>query len=176
MIKRLFSIVPLIWALGFAAFVVFLPRPAGDVVTDGVTALTGGPGRIERGLEVIERNEAKRLLISGVNRSVKRKELAHTLGIPVERLECCVDLGRQAVDTRSNAQETANWLKRRGYKSVRLVTTDWHMRRARYELSRAVRGKVVIVPDAVRSQASFSVLFREYHKYLLSHAGAAVGL
>lgn len=176
MIKRILSIIPLIWALGFAAFVIWLPRPADGEVTDGIVVLTGGPGRIERGLEMLEQEKAKRMLISGVNRSVRRHELAIAQGASFDSFECCIDLGRQAVDTRSNAQETANWLKRRGYKSIRLVTTDWHMRRARYELRRVLGSNVRILGDAVRSKPGFRVLFREYHKYLLSHAGAAVGI
>lgn len=176
MIKRVLSIIPLLWALGFAAFVIGLPRPTDDGITDGVVVLTGGPGRIERGLQMLEQKKAKRLLISGVNRSVRRHELALAQGASFETFECCVDLGRQAVDTRSNAQETANWVKRRGYKSIRLVTTDWHMRRARYELRRVIGPKIRIVGDAVRSKPGFTILFKEYHKYLLSHAGAAVGL
>src|SRR3546814_4736434 len=59
----------------------------------------------------------------------------------------------------------STWAQRRKYKSIRLVTTDWHMRRAEYEIGRAVGDTVTILPDAVRSRPSFATLFREYHKY-----------
>lgn len=176
MIKRILSIVPLLWALGFAAFVIWLPRPTDGETTDAIVVLTGGPGRIERGLSVLKQKRARRMLVSGVNRDVRPHELALAQHAPVALFDCCVDLGRQAVDTRSNAQETAEWLKRRDYRSVRLVTTDWHMRRARYELERAVGGDVRIVGDAVKSDPGFAMLFKEYHKYLLSRFGALLGL
>ena len=59
---------------------------------------------------------------------------------------------------------------------MRLVTTDWHMRRAEYEIARAVGDKVTILPDAVRSEPNFATLFREYHKYLAGLAGGLLGL
>ena len=80
---------------------------------------------------------------------------------------CCVDLGSESVDTRSNAEETRRWIDRRGYKSVRLVTSDWHMRRAHYEFRRTLGKDYEIVPDAVRSEPGLMTLFAEYNKYLL---------
>lgn len=138
--------------------------------------LTGGPGRIDRALERLEAGDAKRLLISGVAREVKPKELAAEYKRPEELFDCCIALGFEAEDTRSNATEVATWVARRNYKSVRLITTDWHMRRAEYELGRAVGDKVTIVPDAVHSEPSFATLFREYHKYLAGLAGGLLGL
>jgi len=107
---------------------------------------------------------------------VKPKELAAEYKRPQKLFDCCVALGFEAEDTRSNATEVASWVARRNYKSIRLVTTDWHMRRAEYELGRAMDKKVTILPDAVRSQPSFSTLFREYHKYLAGLAGGLLGL
>ena len=42
------------------------------------------------------------------------------------------------MDTRSNAEETARWLRGHRYRTVRLVTADWHLRRARMELEAAM--------------------------------------
>lgn len=176
MIKRIAALLVLAWALGFALFVVGLPRPADAARTDAIVVPTGGAGRIERGLELIQQRQAKRMLVTGVNRDVRASELALVQNAPPALFRCCVDLGREAVDTRSNGAETARWLKRRGYRSLRLVTSDWHMRRARHELRRALDPNVVIISDAVRSRAGFGVLFTEYHKYLLSMFAGAVGL
>lgn len=176
MIKRILSLVPLIWALGFAIFVIWLPRPVEGPATDAIVVLTGGPGRIERGLALLEAKKARDMLVSGVNRTVKPHELAKITKAPVALYECCIDLGHEAVDTRSNALETAAWLKRKKYHTVRLVTTDWHMRRARFELSRVLDGQVAITGDAVKSDPGFYMLFKEYHKYLLSRVAALVGL
>lgn len=176
MIRRILAFLIVGWALGFAGFVIFLPRPAGPVVTDGVVVPTGGPGRIARGSDLIERRLAKRMLISGVERTVRPAELAEKQEIPLIVLACCVDLGRTASDTRSNAAETAAWVKQHRYRSVRLVTSDWHMPRARFELKRVLPDNVAVLPDALRSDASLLVLFREYNKYLLRRFAVLVGV
>jgi hypothetical protein len=42
-------------------FALTLPKPAGDERTDAIVVLTGGPGRLERGFELMERGlKAKR--------------------------------------------------------------------------------------------------------------------
>jgi uncharacterized SAM-binding protein YcdF (DUF218 family) len=176
MIKRLISLLFLAWVLGFAWFALLPPMPAPPQKTDAIVVLTGGPGRIDRALDLLEAGQAKRVLISGVAREVKPKELAAEYRRPQVLFDCCIALGFEAEDTRSNATEVASWVARRNYRSIRLVTTDWHMRRARYELGRALGDKVTILPDAVRSQPSFSTLFREYHKFLAGLAGGLLGL
>ena len=176
MIRRLFALGVLAWALGFALFVTLLPRPAGNDVTDGVVVLTGATGRIARGSDIVERHLAQRMLISGVEPNVTIRQLAEKQDVPLPIVECCVDLGRQAIDTQSNARETAIWVKRHRFTSIRLVTTDWHMARARFELSRALDAKTIVIPDAVRGDASLFVLFREYNKYLLRRTAALVGI
>ncbi len=176
MIRRIASLVILVWSLGFGLFTVSLPQPAGAERTDAVVVLTGGKGRIERGLAVLEQGQAKRMLVSGVDPSVHIADLAKLQGAPPALFNCCVDLGKEAVDTRTNADETALWLGRKGYKSVRLVTTNWHMARARLELSRAVGKDIVIVGDSVESAPGFIVLLREYNKYWIRWVAIRLGL
>lgn len=167
MIRRLISAALLIWVIGFVLFVALLPRPTDGRSTDGIIVLTGGPNRIERGLSLLEQHKARRMLVSGVNLAVRRRDFLIMFHAPTKVFDCCVDLGREAVDTRSNGSEAADWVKRHRYKSVRLVTTDWHMRRARFELDQSLPSDVTIVTDAVRSEPDLGILFREYHKYLL---------
>ncbi|CAN5220670.1 hypothetical protein BH09PSE3_BH09PSE3_10280 [soil metagenome] len=176
MIRRVLSLAVLVWVIGFVLFVVTLPQPADDRFTDAIVVPTGAPGRIPRGLALLQRGKAKRMLITGVDRAVKPHELALTQKVPVALFERSVDLGHEAVDTRSNGEETANWLATRNYRSVRLVTTDWHMRRARFELEHAIGDKIVILPDAVVSQAGLTVLLKEYNKYLFRRVAVLVGL
>ena len=176
MIRRLIALFAVAWFLGFAVFVILLPRPAGDRPTDGVVVLTGATGRIARGSDIVERHLARRMLISGVEPNVTSQQLAEKQNVPLPIVRCCVDLGRQAVDTQSNARETAIWMRRHHFRSLRLVTTDWHMARARFELSLALDSTMIVVPDAVRSDATLFVLFREYNKYLLRRAASVVGV
>ena len=175
MFRRIVSFLVLGWALGFLWFVVALPQPAGEIATDAVVVPTGGEGRIAQGLSVLDRGLAKRLLVTGVDREVKPGEFAAQFGVEEAQLDCCITLGFAAVDTRSNAAETAQWVEDNGVTSLRLVTTDWHMRRAAGELSRALPSRVNVVRDAVPSDPSFSSLFLEYHKLLASWVAGLVG-
>lgn len=176
MISRALAVLVLLYALGYALFVVALPMPAGEQPTDAIVVLTGAPKRIDRGLDLLERKRARRMLISGVARTVKPHELALETGRDPALFQCCIDLGRESVDTRSNAEETARWVKKYKVKTVRLVTTDWHMPRARFELSRRVDGNVRIIEDAIASDPNFRQLFTEYNKYLLRRAAVLVGI
>jgi uncharacterized SAM-binding protein YcdF (DUF218 family) len=176
MIVRLFAVTLLAWLLGFAWFAIFLPQPLDGRPTDAIVVLTGGAGRIDRGLGLLQEGAAERMLISGVDRSVRPSELAAQYDTPERLFSCCITLGREAIDTRSNAIETAHWLERRHFKTVRLITTDWHMRRAALELRQALPRHLTIIYDAVPSRPSLTVLLREYNKYLLRRAAALVGI
>jgi uncharacterized SAM-binding protein YcdF (DUF218 family) len=176
MIKRLLAFLLLVWLLGFAWFALFLPQPAPLAQSDGVVVLTGGAGRIDRGLEVLETKKARRMLISGVDLDVKPGELAAQYKRPPELFSCCIDLGFRAVDTRSNGLETARWVSRNKIRTLRLVTHDWHMRRARLELKLALPNSVAVIEDAVATRPSLFVLIKEYHKYWLRRLAALVGV
>lgn len=167
MILRFFSFVLLAYLLGFLVFAVTLGRPAGNQRTDAAVAITGGSGRIEHAMEVLADGEVKRVLIAGTDPSVTKADLIDRLGGKERLVNCCVDLGSESVDTRSNAEEAKRWLDRRGYESLRLITSDWHMRRARYEFRKVLGDSYEVVPDGVRSQPGFMTLFGEYNKYLL---------
>lgn len=176
MIVRTLAFAALVYFLGYALFAVMLPRPGDDRQTDAIVVLTGGPKRIERGLDLLARQRARRMLVSGVARTVRPPELAGEYPGSEPLFACCIDLGRESVDTRSNAEEVARWLKKRGFRSARLVTTDWHMPRARFELARQLDGAALIYPDAVESNPRLTQLFTEYNKYLLRRAAVFVGL
>lgn len=173
---RVAALLLLVYLLGYAVFVVTLPQPEGDRRTDAVVVLTGGPGRIERGLDIVRRRQAGRMLISGVQRTVRPHELAAAHRTDQGLFDCCVDLGREAVDTRSNADEVARWLRRRGFTSMRLITTDWHMPRARFEIEKRLGGEIEIVADAVQSNPSLRQLFTEYNKYVLNRLADLIGI
>jgi uncharacterized SAM-binding protein YcdF (DUF218 family) len=83
-------------------------------------------------------------------------------------MDCCIELGFSALDTRGNARETAEWIRSGGYRSLRLVTSDWHMRRSRNELEQVLPEDVAVVADAVPTEPSLRILFLEYHKWLAS--------
>jgi uncharacterized SAM-binding protein YcdF (DUF218 family) len=169
MIARLASFLLIVWALGFALFAVTLGKPAkADATpTQAIVVLTGGKYRIEHAAKLLGQGKGERLLISGADPSVRKEDLVRRLGGKRSLFACCVDLGSESVDTRSNAEETRRWLEQRHYTSLRLVTSDWHMRRARYEFRHVLGAKFRIVFDAVKTEPGLMVLFGEYNKYLL---------
>ena len=173
MIARLLSLVAILYGLGFAIYAVTLGGPAPDDApkSDAIIVITGGKGRIEHAAELLRQRKGERLLIAGADPSVRKVDLVRRLRLDRNLLDCCVDLGSESVDTRSNAEEAKRWIERRGYKSVRLVTSDWHMRRARYEFNRQLKNDVAVVSDAVKTEPSFMTLFAEYNKYLLRRVG-----
>ena len=169
MIGRGAALLVLAWVLGFLWFALFLPQPLeAGIKGDAVIVLTGGRGRIERGLAVLEAGEAREMFVSGVDREVRPREFAAEFDVPAARMRCCVTLGFAAVDTRSNAKEAAQWLADRRFDHVRLVTTDWHMRRALSEFRTSIPASVRIDSDAVASNPALGTLFVEYNKYLAS--------
>ena len=169
MIARAASLVALIYLLGFIIFATTLGKPAAAdaAQTDAGVVLTGGPGRLEHGVDVLKGHEVQRLLIAGADPSVTKADLARRLGGNRKLVACCIDLGTESVDTRSNAEEAGRWLAKHHFKSLRLITNDWHMRRARYEFDKILGGQYRIVSDAVPSEPSFITLFGEYNKYIL---------
>lgn len=166
MIARLAGFVALFYALGFLYFALTLPGPIGATKTDAVLVPTGGPGRIGRGLEVLRDGNAEKMFVSGVDPEVKPQEFAREFDVRARELRCCITLGYLAVDTRSNAGEAAQWLATNDIRTVRLVTTDWHMRRAAAELRHSIPGHVAVIEDGVPSEPALGPLFLEYNKLL----------
>lgn len=169
MIGRIAGFLLMIWLAGFVWFAFQLPQPAPvRETTDVIVVPTGGVGRIDRGVELLRRGAAKQLLVTGVDAEVKPAEFAAEYELSAQEMDCCVKLGFSALDTRGNARETAQWIREGKYLSLRLVTSDWHMRRAAAELDPVLPADVTVVEDAVPSEPSLRMLFLEYHKLLAS--------
>jgi uncharacterized SAM-binding protein YcdF (DUF218 family) len=140
----------LLWLGGLALFVassLLIPVDP-SIRTDAIVVLTGGRLRLETGVELFAAGTAKKLFISGVNQRVDRGELLRALGPAGERAACCIALGHEADNTFGNARETANWIHEEGYRSLRLVTSWYHMRRGLLEFGRAMP-QVAIVAHPV---------------------------
>lgn len=177
MIRRLVGLAALCWVMGFAAFMLALPGPIADATsTDAIVVPTGAAGRIDRGLALLRRGEAHRMLVTGVAPGVRADDLAHRYRVPPRLFACCIDLGDDAVDTRSNAEETARWVRVHRYRTVRLVTSDWHMRRARMELAAALGPDVLVIADGVPGEARLGTLVNEYDKLLLRRVALWAGI
>ncbi|VIO80583.1 YdcF family protein [Bradyrhizobium ivorense] len=180
---RAVIVVPL--ALAFVAagigFVGFLSQLRGvetdpPQTADGIVVLTGGSSRVSDAMELLAAGYGKRLLISGVHPTNAASDISRSLPDSQRLMNCCVDLDRSAVNTRSNAAETRRWARERGFKSLIVVTSNYHMPRAIVELSHAMPD-VTLIPFAVigekwrdepwwTSGATFRLLLSEYAKYV----------
>jgi uncharacterized SAM-binding protein YcdF (DUF218 family) len=174
-IRRLVAVLAIGWALGFAAFALLLGRPLGADTTDAIVVPTGAAGRIEHALALLRQGTAHRLLITGVAPGVRAADLATRTGAPPSLFACCVDLGPDAVDTRGNARETARWVRAHGYHSIRIVTSDWHVARARMELVAALGPGIVVLSDGVPSEPPLGTLVNEYDKLILRRVALWAG-
>jgi uncharacterized SAM-binding protein YcdF (DUF218 family) len=115
------------------------PEPAREVGrADGIVVLTGGDARIPEAVKLLSQGKGRRLLISGVNPSTTRTELAGLAPGSQHLFRCCVDVGREARDTIGNADETSQWVKERRFKSLIVVTASYHMPRSMMELRRTL--------------------------------------
>jgi uncharacterized SAM-binding protein YcdF (DUF218 family) len=174
-IVRLVGVLALCWCLGFAAFTLAMPKPLEGNTTDAIVVPTGGPGRIDRGLALLRAHQARRMLVTGVAPGVRAADLAREYHASPALFSCCIDLGAEAVDTRSNAEETAQWVAAHHYGSVRLVTSDWHVARARMELHAALGRNVVVLGDGVPTNPRLTMLIKEYNKLLLRRVALWLG-
>ena len=136
-----------IWLSGLAAFVDRIARltPAeAPSHADGIVALTGRSDlRLTAATDLLVAGKAERVLISGVNRKVRRPDLLALTHAPKTIFDCCVDLGFTAEDTLGNAQESADWAREMRFRSLILVTADYHMPRALLELRAAAPGLTI---------------------------------
>ncbi|WP_407148905.1 YdcF family protein [Bradyrhizobium sp. ORS 86] len=165
-------------AVGFVGFLSQLRGAETDPPhdADGIVVLTGGSSRVSDAMELLAAGYGKRLLISGVHPTNGAHDISRSVPDSQGLMSCCVDLDRSAVNTRSNAAETRRWVRERGFKSLIVVTSNYHMPRAIVELSHAMPD-VTLIPFAVvgdkwrdepwwTSGATFRLLLSEYAKYV----------
>lgn len=152
----LLVIVALIWAVGLLAFGARVERstPAEEPpVSDAVVALTGASTlRLEAAVKLLENGKGRRLLVSGVNKLATRKDIKSVTKAQKPIYDCCVDLDYTAADTAGNAEQIADWAKSKGYRSLIVVTADYHMPRAMLEVRAALPGvRLIAYPVATET-------------------------
>lgn len=143
---------------------------------DAIVVLTGGSERLDTGFALLHQGLGKKLFISGVHPGVGVTDLLRSLQKPWDVPASRIVLGHAAADTAGNAVETAVWMREEGYKSLRLVTASYHMRRSLVEFRRAMPD-IQIIPNPVfpgavkgsewwRWPGTTQLVFSEYNKFL----------
>lgn len=180
-----------LWFLGFMLYVALIPMQVAEPErkTDAIIVLTGGSLRIDEAMRLHQAGLAPRVFVSGVGKGVTLQELlaSQAPSQPVWQFSGGeVELGRQAANTAGNAEESAAWVAANGFRSVRLVTADYHIPRSLREFHTLMPG-VEVIPHPVfpeyirtsqwwRNPGTAGLLFVEYHKFLLSWLHALTGV
>jgi uncharacterized SAM-binding protein YcdF (DUF218 family) len=173
-------------AVGFVVFAAFVMRTPVSAVAkaDGIVVLTGGQSRIKEGARLLKDGYGQRMLISGVNMQTGERDLIRLSGLDRGSFDCCVDLGYTALNTTGNASETQTWANAHRYRSLIIVTSNYHMPRSLVELSRALP-ETRLIPHTVTpatfetevwwlSPVTMRNLVAEYVKFLPSAARFAL--
>lgn len=167
----------LLWASGFVVFTAAIYYMT-DITTiekaDGAIVLTGGTNRVNTGLDLLADKRISSLLISGVHKDVKIKELIKQWGRKDVETPCCITLGREAGDTIGNAAEAKKWIDENKLQNVFLITANYHMPRALLEFNHHIPG-IKIIPYPVkpenfdpRERIFWKIDFIEYHKLIMA--------
>lgn len=165
--------------VGFGVFLTSIDnfaRNQSNETADGIVVLTGGFARLEPAVQLLREERGERLLISGVNRRTGDQLLKDAFDIEDNLFNCCIDIDQDALDTIGNALGTAHWAASKGYKTLLVVTNDYHMPRSLIELRREMSG-VELLPYAIRNVSSqehtwglrisqYRVLLLEYGKLI----------
>jgi uncharacterized SAM-binding protein YcdF (DUF218 family) len=163
--------------LGFGWFVWRLPAEEVTLArnADGIVVLTGGASRISDAIELLAAGRGQRLLISGANRATNQSEITKLNPEFARVVGCCVDFDR-SLNTLGNAIETRRWAQTRGFRSLIVVTSSYHMPRAMAEIAHQLPGAMLIafpvVTDRLRTEpwwasgTTTKLMVSEYLKYL----------
>ena len=169
---------------GLQHFVLNLPKISSPLspTTDGIVVITGGQQRLDDGLRLLQIGAGKALLVSGVGHGVNKSILADelNLGAPfMTLLNCCVTLEFKASDTRGNALAASQWAAKNKFQSLRLVTSNYHMPRAKHVFtSKMPHIELYFWPVSPadltletwwQKPDIIGLLAREYAKYLTEH-------
>ncbi|SNB45077.1 YdcF family protein [Geobacter sp. DSM 9736] len=156
------------------AYKTFSLRPR-DVAADGIVVLAGGRGRVEEGLKLFREGKARWLFLIGVDPSVRKGDLFKER--PGESLGERVVLEKASRNTLENAIYAREILVDKKIRSIRLITSRYHMKRATVIFRNTLPKDIAIYSHPVDSKnlrgewwshsGSFRLLFGEFYKYCM---------
>lgn len=161
------------WLGGLFWYVGQLSEKDMDMITktDAIVVLTGGKNRLDVAGALLEEKFSEKLYVSGVDEKVTREQLITLIGVDQQLAECCIESGKEAIDTVGNAIETLTWVSENNIKSVRVVTSLEHMPRAMVEFRRYMP-EIKFIEHPVGTwrpdNINYFNLSQEYSKYMIS--------
>lgn len=177
----LIAVALLVAGWDFSRFVARADRavtPDPPIQAEAVASLTGASdARIISAIQLADSLDLP-LLISGVNVDATPADIARVAKVDVDKINCCVTLGKAAASTEGNGDEVADWARRNKVDRIIVVTSEYHMERALFELKRAMP-EGHFIPHAVmttkvrpadwyRDAPTAKTLIEEWIKYRLA--------
>jgi len=155
----------------------FSYRPR-EVRADAIVVLAGGKGRVDEGVRLYRERKGSLLFLIGVDPSVRRSDLYRPR--PGDPSADGVILENTSRNTLENAVFGRDVIMKREVRSILLITSRYHMKRASILLRNALPRDVAIYAYPVDSRnlkekwwshgGSFHLLFSEFYKYCMFRA------
>lgn len=178
-IRALFFVAVLLLVIVAVLFVDFTYKTFSlknrDITTDAIVVLTGGLGRVDEGVKLFRDGKGKWLFIVGVDPSVRKHELYRDRR--GETLAGRVILEQASRNTLENALYSRELIIANQIKSIKLITSRYHMKRATLFFRAVLPRDIAIYPHPVDSRnlvpawwghlGSMRLLFSEFYKYTM---------
>ena len=142
---------------------------------DAIVVLAGGKGRVEEGVRLFREHRAKYLLCVGVDPSERTSDLYRPK--PGDPDAENVILEKSSRNTLENSIFGRDVIVRSGARSILLITSRYHLKRASILFHNSLPKDITIIPYPVDSVnlkeswwshgGSFQLLFREFYKYCM---------
>ena len=148
---------------------------------DSIVVLTGDKFRISKGMEILSNGIGEKLLLSGVNKNIKLTNIKNEFPKYKNFFDCCVEIENISSNTFENSRETFLWLEKNKYNSVLIVSSDYHIPRAKLEFGKFLNSKNTYYHPVKSNNNLMAIgkikkLFLEYVKYMRTYISLAVGL
>ncbi|MBI5874238.1 MAG: YdcF family protein [Deltaproteobacteria bacterium] len=100
---------------------------------DAIVVLAGGRGRVDSGLELFEKKKGDYLIIVGADKGATLESIFFKKTVRLDKRK--IILEKESASTYENAQETKKIIESMNIKSIILLTSFYHMKRASYLFS-----------------------------------------
>ena len=166
-----------VWLGGFICFNNRINAFQTDISqkTDAIIVLTGGKNRISEAVKLLNDGLGEKLLISGVAQKTSLQDLSKRNDIVI-LTQREITLDKRSTNTIENAIEAVEWARKNNIKSIRLVTSNYHILRSELEFqAKAPELEIILHPvysenvsaSWWRSPRSFCLVASEYNKFLI---------
>lgn len=156
----------MVWGAAFASFLMHINTLSKTPLktADAIVVLTGGPDRVNAGMDLLYNDVGSLLYISGVHPQTTRGDILKLWDGSPQNI-CCIYLDKQARDTYQNVRYSLDWADTKKVKKIIVVTSDFHLPRA-LSLFKAQTKDIDFIPFAVKGNKPLSYVAYEFTKYL----------